>query len=517
MKNKQLSINMIANIFAFVVNIGINFFFTPYLIKTIGKEAYSFFPLSTNFIGYVNIITVALDSMASRFITIKIHENDNEQANRYFNSVLIANTVLALLVTVPSIVFVLFMNKILHVPIAILRDVKFLFGFVFFGMILSILTSVFGIATFAKNRLDLSSKRNIESNFIRVISLIFMFSLFRPSVSYVGVANLIVIIFILFTNIYYTKKLLPKVTIHKKYFDFKAIKVLLSSGVWNSVNQLSMVLLTSLDLLIANIFINATAAGEYSIVKTVPNFMQQLVGMLVAVFVPQFTILYAQKKHDELLDNINKSIKFMGLLITIPIAFLIIFGDTFFKLWVPSENASKLYLLSNLTIIPMIVTGSINTIFNVYTVTNKLKIPAFVLLITGIINTSVVFILLKTTNLGLLSIPITSFIIGLLRNLIFTPIYAARCLEVRWNTFYKAIARGCICALTMMVLCYVVKHGFNINSWIKLIIAGGVCSIISLIINMFIVFKKEDRNEIMKTIFTLLHIKKIKLKSDESI
>lgn len=507
MKNKQLAINMIANIFSFVVSLGINFFFTPYLIRTIGKEAYSFFPLSNNFIGYINIISVALNSMAGRFITIKIHENDNEGSNTYFNSVLISNTIFALLLTLPSIIFILFINNVLHVPIKILKDVQVLFAFVFLGMIFNTLTSVFGIATFAKNRLDLSARMNIISNFIRVLSLILMFSLFKPSVSYVGIANFIVIIFIIFTNIHYTRKLLPQVTINKKYFNFKAVKLLLSSGVWNSVNELSLVLLTSLDLLIANIFINVAAAGEYSIVKTVPNFIQQLVAMLVGVFIPQFTILYAQKKHSELLDNINKSIKFMGLMITIPIAFLIVFGDTFFSLWVPGENSSKLYLLSNLTIIPMIVTGSINTIFNVYTVTNKLKIPALVLLITGILNTTVVFILLKTTNLGVLSIPITSFVIGLIRNLIFTPIYAAKCLEVKWNTFYKAIARGCICALTMIVLCYAFKHSFNINSWIKLIITGGVCSVISLSINLFVVFKKDERKIFVENILGMLHKK----------
>jgi hypothetical protein len=158
----------------------------------------------------------------------------------------------------------------------------------------------------------------------------------------------------------------------------------------------------------------------------------------------------------------------------------------------------------------MIVTGSINTIFNVYTITNKLKVPALVLLITGIINTIVVFVLLKTTNLGIISIPMTSFIIGLLRNLIFTPIYAAKCLNVKWNTFYKAIGRGCICALTMMILCYAVKCTFTVDSWIKLVLAGIVCSVFSLFINVFIVLKKDDRSAIAKNAYTLLHVKKVK-------
>lgn len=493
MKNKQLTINMVANVFSFAVNMGINFFFTPYLIRTVGKEAYSFFPLANNFIGYVNIITIALNSMASRFITIKIHENQSEEANKYFNSVLMSNTILAIILIFPSLFFVLFINNILQIPGAILHDVQILFGLVFFGMILNIVTSVFGVATFAKNRLDLSSKRSIESNIIRVLVLFILFYKLTPSVSYIGVANILVIIYVLVTNIHYTKVLLPEIKINRNYFDFSKVKELLSSGVWNSVNQLSIVLLTGLDLLISNVLINPTAAGQYSIVKTAPNFIQSLVAVLVGVFVPQFTILYAQKKHDELLININNSIKFMGLMITIPIAFLIIFGDTFYSLWVPGEDIHLLYILSNLTIIPMIITGSINTIFNVYTVTNKLKVPALVWLVIAIVNVGLVLFLIKTTDLGIIAIPLVSFIVGITRNLVFTPIYAARCLNLKWNTFYKAIFRGSVCSVTMMLVCLVFKNIFNIDSWIKLILTGGICSIIALSINLMLVLDKGER------------------------
>ena len=508
MKDKQLIINMTANILSFAINLGINFIFTPYLIRTIGKEAYSFFPLANNFIGYVEIISVALNSMASRFITIKIHEKNINDANKYFNSVLTSNIVLSLILVVPASLFVVFIDKILNVPEGIIGDVKCLFAFVFLGMILNILTSVFGVATFTKNRLDLSSRRKIDSNIIKVALLIILFSCFRANVAYIAIANLAVSVFIILTNIHYTNKLMPEVSLNKKYFDLSCVKELLSSGIWNSVNRLSVVLLTGLDILIANIFLSVSAAGEYSIVKTVPNFIQQLVIMLVGVFVPQFTILYAQKRNNEFLDCINQSIKFMGLVMTIPISFLIVFGDTFFCLWVPSENASRLYLLSNLTIIPMIVTGSINTIFNVYTVVNKLKVPALVLLLTGILKTSIVFILIKLTDWGILIIPLTSFCIDLLTNLIFTPIYSARCLNVKWNTFYKAIARGCICSVTMMLVCFLIKFNMNVDSWIELLFAGAVSSIISLGINIFIVFNQKERKTIIENFMGFLPSKK---------
>lgn len=504
MLKKQLMINMIANIFSFIINVGISFFFTPYLINSIGSEAYSFFPLASNFISYTSIITVALNSMASRFITIKIHEKDIKGANVYFNSVLLANTIIAIILSIPGIGIVLNLNVILNIPFELITEVKYLFSFVFIGLFFSILGSVFSIATFAKNKIELAAIRNIQSKLIYVILLIIMFILFKPSVMYIGICNLISIAYIIFSNIYYTKKLLPEIELNKKFFKFDAIKELISCGIWNTINQLSRILLSGLDLLIVNIFIGVNAAGEYAIIQTIPNLVQLLVGTLVGAFVPQFTILYAQNKHDELIASINYSIKVMGLLITLPIAFLIVFGDVFFSLWVPGENAYRLHMLSLLLILPMIITGSINTIFNVYTVTNKLKIPAIVLLLSGIMKSICVLICLNTTELGIFAIPLVSSIIDIIINLSFTPIYGAKCLRIKWNTFYIAIMRGVLCALVMVGICYILKSNWNINAWIELFLAAGISTILAITINIHIVFNKIERIEIIRIVIAKL-------------
>jgi O-antigen/teichoic acid export membrane protein len=492
MAKKQFAINMAANITAFAIQFGINFFFTPYLIRTVGKEAYSFFPLANSFISYVSILTIALNSMASRFITIKIQQNDNEGANMYFNSVLMGNTIMAVILTIPSVLTVVFINHLLNVPPEIVKEVQILFGLVLGGTLLSIVTSVFVVATFARNRLELESLRNAESNILRVVLLILLFHFFRPSISYIGFANLAVVLFMLIVNIRYTKLLLPEIKINRKYFNTAAIKELLSSGVWNSINQLSLVLLTNLDLLICNILLGASITGEYALVKTIPLFVQSLVGMLVGVFVPEFVILYAQNKKSELLYSVNRSIKLMAIIMTIPLGFLLVFGDCFFRLWVPGQDVAKLFLLSNLTIIPLIITTSINTVYNVYTVTNKLKVPAMVLLVTGILNTLIILILLKTTSWGVIIIPLVSMVIGMSRNLLFTPIYAARSLNVKWNIFYKAILRGVICCLSVVTISLAVRYFITQNGWISFLAAAAIVAIIAAAANIFIALNRRE-------------------------
>ena len=364
---KRLAINMIANVIAFGVQFGINFLLTPYIVNTLGSEAYGFVPLATNFIGYIGIITVALNSMASRFLTIEMSQGHTKQAQVYFNSVLMANTVLALILAVPSVLVVVFVDKVMNVPVELLGDVQLTFAYALLGMEISLVLSVFGNVFYIKNRLELSAKRNIEGNVLRAVILVTLFAVFKPRIWFVTGTMMIVTIYLALANMYYTHKLTPELKIDRTKFSGKAVKTLLSSGVWNSVNQLSFVLLTTLDIYLANVFLGAQASGEYSLVKMVPNFIQSLVSVLVGVFIPQFTIYFARKQRKELLDSIDFSIKCMGYMLMLPVGFLMVFGADFFHVWVPSQNAQLLQGLSILTLVPMVVTCSINTIYNVYT------------------------------------------------------------------------------------------------------------------------------------------------------
>lgn len=496
MKNKQLSINLISNFIAFAVNAGLTFALTPYVVGKVGSEAYGFVPLAYNMINYTSILTSALNSMASRFISIEINSNNNEQANIYFNSVFKANIIIASLLMIPSIFIVTYIDKIFNVPHAIINDVKLSFGFVFINIIISLIGNVFNVATFSTNRLELNSYRNIEGNIIKLVITILLFWFFEPKIYYLILSSLAVTVYMLFANIHYTNKLLPQVILSWKIYSSSAIKKLLQSGLWNTVNQLSWVLLNNLDLLISNIFIGSALAGKYSLSKTVPNFIVSFISSLVTVFVPQFTILYAQKKKRELLDSINLSIKITSLIIAIPLSFLIIFGDTFFALWLPDEETAFLYLLSNLTIIPLAITGSIEPIHSVFTVTNKLKLSSIVLLITGILNTAIIAILLKVTSFGVVLIPLVSLFFSLIRNLIFTPVYAARCLNIKWWTLYVSIFKGLLCNIVMLVICLIYKSIWNVSTWPIFIIAALICSCIALIINIFILFDKNEIKEI---------------------
>lgn len=67
--NKQTTINLITSLAAFVINAGISFVLTPYILEKLGNEAYGFIGLAYDFVNYAGILTLALNSMSCRFVS----------------------------------------------------------------------------------------------------------------------------------------------------------------------------------------------------------------------------------------------------------------------------------------------------------------------------------------------------------------------------------------------------------------------------------------------------------------
>lgn len=491
-KNRQLTINLIASVLSFLINLGISFFLTPYVTNNIGIEAYGFVSLGTNLINYVSLVTIALNSMASRFITIEIHKNNWDSANKYFNSVLMGNIIVASTLLIPTTFLILNLESLINIPSNIMGDVKLLFVFLFVNYLISIITSTFGVATFATNKLHLNALREIEGRILKVLTLVLLFSVLKPAVSYIGLSSLVMIIYTSFFCIYYTNKLLPNIKIRKIYFEFKLVIELVSAGLWNTIIQVGQIFLQGVDLLIANIFLSATAMGTLAVSKTIPIAILSLVSVVSSVFIPDFTKYYAKNDNTGLINDIKKSMKILGIIINIPVAFLFSFGEIFFSLWVPTEDPVTLQILSIIAIISIVISGPINSIYGVFTVTNRLRTNALIVLITGILNLGILFIVLNTTNFGIYAIAGISTILSIIRNLIFTAPYGASYLGLKKSTFFPEILKSILGFIFISIIGILMNSFIDINTWIELFICGLIMIVIGVPFNALIFFKRDE-------------------------
>ncbi|MHC1689226.1 MAG: lipopolysaccharide biosynthesis protein [Bacteroidales bacterium] len=499
--NKLIARNLAYNSISFGINLLISFLFTPYLIKTVGKEVYGFYPLIDNFIGYSEIIVAAVGSMAGRFITMSYYGGKKEESVTYFNTVIFAYFGLSVLFTIVGIILLFFISDILTVPASFESDVRPLFLFGLLTLSIRLATTNFGIGTYVKNRIDLQSSRKAIQSILRVIFMLLLFTIFDTSIVYMSLAAFLSAIFGAIFDIRFKTKLLPDFQINfKKYFRWDCLFVLVSSGIWMAFNNLGNVLTMSLDLLLSNVYIGISETGDFSISKTIPTLLLSVGAMFASTFTPHFNILWAKGEKETLIREIRKSMILISILTSIPSGYLLINSDYFLSLWVPSMYSDDLCLLSIISVIPVVFGLCTNTLFDIFTITNKRKAPAIALFITGVIHLLISFILIKTTQLGVLGIAISGAITMSLRNIIFTPIYGARCLQVKWYTFYNVLIRCVLSNAVVALVSYLSRFFMSEVSWLSLFINVSFVMIMSVVINSYIVLSNTERTLILNSL-----------------
>ena len=68
--------NAIWALMAIAINMIINFTIVPYISNQIGLEAYGFVNLANTMITYIDIISIALNAFACRYIAIEYHRGN---------------------------------------------------------------------------------------------------------------------------------------------------------------------------------------------------------------------------------------------------------------------------------------------------------------------------------------------------------------------------------------------------------------------------------------------------------
>ena len=491
---RQLAMNMFFSIVAFVLNLGIGFFITPYITSQFGSEAYGFVKLANDVSNYASLFSIALNSMASRFLMLERTRKNYIEAQKYFSSIFLANLVLSIVLLIPSTICIIYLERLLEIPIVLIAEVKLTFAVTFAAFLVNLVFSTHSNCYYLTNKLSIGSIRDAIMNILRVLVIVFLFLLSTPRISYVAIGGLISTIFAVIYNIIYTKKLTPDLTVHISNFEWRKLWKVLSSGIWNSITKLSQIFSSGLDLIVTNLFIGSIEMGYLAVAKTVPQLIVSFNATIANSFSPNMMELYAKRDMDVLRKTAKTAMKFMCLFVTIPNGILITMGKEFFELWVPEQPAELLCVLSVLTVINSCVTGPLTPLYQIFTITNKVKQSSIVLIIYGFSSIFATFMCLKFTNLGLFAVAgvslIGSLVVALGYHLPFSAIY----IGLPWYSFFPEVLKG---GITMIVQCL---FGFLINlilplekSWIMWFTGAAVAGVLGLIANIYLILDDEER------------------------
>lgn len=497
---KRLAVNIIASIITTLVGLGIAFLLTPYLVRYVGKETYSFYPISNNIVHYFTIIVTAFNALASRFITIEIVKKNQEKAQEYSSSVLLANILLVVLFLFPMGLIVYKADILFDINPNELTNIRILFSLVFAAMLINVIGSVYGVATFVKERIDLRSYQQLCVNVIRVVLYMVLFSVFTPSIIFVGVVTLVESIFNFAVQLFWTKRLLAEYKIRFRFARLHAVKELLFSGIWSSISALGNNLLSGLTLIFANSMFGAVASGTLSIANTLPNLCITIITMMVNVFYPRMTNQYATSGIKGLEKETYHSQRIMGVIITVPILLLMGMGKEFFQLWMPAENEAELQVASLIYLVPFVIQANMWTLTQVFPVLNEVKKPAIAMVCFGVINVALCTVIPKFSVDNYLVIPIIASTLNIVYCILYVPRCVAKFLNCSVKGFYLHLVKATIASGLVLTLTCLIKGYVDCTRWAGFILCGVICAIIAYVVFLLIIIDEQDKTKLLSRI-----------------
>lgn len=499
MNSKRLSINFISSIIQFLTALVISFFFTPDIVSSVGEDGYGFYSIACTCISYFTVLATAMNSMASRFITVEYHNGSIEKVKSYYATTFYSNLFVAFLFGIIIVFCVRQIDEILNVPSEIVSDVKGMFYFVLFAGLLSSVTAVFSSTVFCMNRLDIKSIAMIFISIIRVGLLYFFLTFTDVKLIYLGISYSVSVALEALVYVLTTVKMMPSIKLAPKDYKISSAKILVGSGIWNSVNQVNTILSSGLDLLMANLFISPAVAGILSISKTIPNQLMTLLLMLANIFLPALTIAYAKKDKNELMNIFQTSFDILGIFMGIAMAGFVVVGKEFFNLWMSESNPNLIYTLSLLGMIYLGVIGTTQIMGQATLLANKMRLPVLIVLVRNLIGVVLIWSLSSIfPNYAIYLIATVSPILFVMFELLFNVPYASKCIDFPKRFFYKNKIKFIVDIVILIAIFSTIKF-FVLQSvsWWRLCVCVAICSITGLLFNVFFFLGREKRKKMI--------------------
>lgn len=496
-KSTQMTINFIATIVSYVVMLGISFFLTPYIVSHLGMAAYGFIGFANTIVGYASIFTIAVNSMAHRFIIVKYHENNIIESSKYLASTFYANLFIACIICIVFGVIAVYFDSLFEVPNELVTDVKSLFTLLFIGWFISLCTGIYSVGYHIKNRLDLYTIASLSTEFLRGLLIFIIFGLFEPALWYFGLIGLITTSLLAMINIMYFKVLVPQLVLRLKYFNFSYVIKLVKSGIWSVFSVLGTMLSEGFNLMIINLLIGSYFMGVSNISKTLPLLLTGFFSTVATTFNPELTRLYAIKDFNALKNTLLQTIRILGTFALIPCAGILAYSDIFFYSWLPNQDYAQLYYLSSATMIALTLTLPLQSTWHIFVLTDKLKtltVNFFIFTLVNLIS-SIIVVYLVPDNLyklyGMVGVNVITMIV---RTITFTAPVSAKMLGYPLSTFYVPVLKSTALIIILTFISLLFKHYFITSySWFSLCICAGFTICTGLLIAYCFALTQEDK------------------------
>jgi membrane protein EpsK len=423
------------------------------------------------------LVALGFNYAMGRSLTLALARDDQHHANQVFNVAFWANLALSMMLVVPAAVAIINVEHLLRIPPGYQSATRWLFAGAVAALLLNQVRVPFGTSFFSCNRLDLGNLVSISETLTRVGLVVCLFSMVAPRLEYIGLAIFTGTVVSTLGTVKLWKVLTPGLRISLRQFDWKLLRELCSTGGWVLVSHVGTVLYWSIDLLLANRLFGPEQSGRYAAVLQVPYLIRSVGFAIGGIFPPTMFHLYAQGNTNELVNYLNRAIKFIGLIMALCIGLICGFSEPLLRLWL-GPGFGNLALLLFVMGIHLAVNLSMYPLYALPLAAGRVRVPGVVTLGFGVGNVLLALVLTQVCGWGLYGLAAAGGIVLTMQFFVFTPLYAAHILNRPYATFFGSALPVVVATVATVGLCRLILSRWVILDWVQLGVAVTTVSLV---------------------------------------
>lgn len=338
-----------------VLNLLVNIFLTPFLIKGLGDAEYGVYKIVQSFSAQLSIMSFGIATLVTRNTVYYNTQGNQKEKENFLFIAKAASVFLAVMVTfvglgLHSSIDAVYANTMNAEEI---QTAKTLFLVLLANIVVAVLTDTYNGLLRAHEKFAISNGLNTVRVLIRIAVIV---CLIQAGVGSVGIVltdlGISVAIF-LFTALY--SRLVLKERSKFYYLDKKMIatSLVFSASIFlqaiaNQVNQ-------TLDNVILGAMVSASVVTVYSCGLTLYAAFTSLITVVGSMYGPKATRLVAQGADGEQLTSFAiEPARFQSMIAGLAIAGFVLFGKNFIAIWL-GEGYEDVYIITLILIVPSVI------------------------------------------------------------------------------------------------------------------------------------------------------------------
>ena len=495
---KYLLINVISNVAVVVVTSLIGIWLTPYLINRLGVAVYGIVPLIVSVVNYLPLITLSITSAVSRFVAIETKRQNHSKSNIYFNTAIFSIIGLCSILALTGFGLSFFLTRIFQIPAGYESAAVWLLYAMVGASFLAALTSPFLVSTFIWHRFVLDNTVKILSRIVQVSLLVSIFAWRGPNLGAVGLSYFAMAVTAFIGAIFLWRRLSPELRINLKMFRWHAMREMGGMGTWITLDQLGTLLYYNINMVVINIFLGSEKVGHYAPIVQLAVLVNMLGDTVCSVFTPITVEYVAANQLKKLAETVERSYRFMGLVIALPIGILCGLSNPLLDRWL-GPTFADLHPLMWLVVGPGIINIVVRPSFAVNRGLNKVRLPAIATIIGGASNLILAVIFVRYTSLGLYGVSVATLICLMGRNFFFTPAYSAHIIGEPRYSLYRHFIPGIIGCVILAGTSYIVTCFIDLSTIPRLICSASIMTVTYVTV-AYIALLSDDDKKFIKTL-----------------